>query len=320
MREFRTLSLLVCLAYGSHANAWSLAEMLGLDKVARDAARETAAAMIIASRNIAIMTNQFGVLISDYHGTDPKKREEAKSIIEGVFGVKLSETEKFSVEVRVTALGLKDGEVLRGDLLFLDAPDIESVKTELKSGLYFKPETINGPQEIPSSNHDVETEMSKFLKDYTARDTVKKKCLEGGCQGFSCTFSIDTECASQVEQELLKNAVMAVRNTRQQLPINSSFSRSYPGGRYAAVLIHAEDWKTIQDHTEIRLIVHKGGDPRTLYGHSQDSPFIVSAQQLRTNIASTDEEEWSEIRFAIVDLRLNGVLVDKILAQRSVLQ
>lgn len=325
MQGYKLLLMISTFAFVGSANAWSLSEFFGFkDTVAeaKEAAREVAAGMIESSRNVAIMTNQFGVLAADIHGSDLKRKAEAKSIIEGVFGVKLDGTSDFKVDISVTIQGLKEGETLRGDLMFLDEPNEELIKSELAPGRYFKPEVINGPQETPSSNQYIEEEIRKKISKFTSQEFPdecgpSRVCFGGGrTGGGGCGVPANyLSCAKQQSAKLLTSAIMDIRNNSQPLPIKSSFSRSYPGGKYVALLLHADDFKKVQDHISIFLIMHKENDPLTLYGLSKISPFQVSLGQLRKNTADTNEEKWSEIRYSIVDLRLEGVLVNKIKAQ-----
>jgi len=297
-----------------------LASLLGLDKLgerglkeAAEAGRQAADAAIKASRNVTMTTNQFGLVLSDYYGSDAQKKADAQRLIEGAFGVKIADFQgKFEIEVTTIFSKLNSGETVRADLLFLDVESDSGIQAILKTSTAFKSETIN--KSVPST-----PAVDQLRKQVAAMIETRKNgkgCpapIFGGTSGFPPTISVVNQkeiddCKIVVEDKLLTDAIMLGSSYQIELPIINSFSRRFTGGKYAVLVIPKDELEKVKDHLEIDIIMNQVGDTSKRFTVFQ-TPLRVDNNFMSEHIAATDNSAYKNFSYYFIDLKLEGHFV-----------
>lgn len=310
-KSISLVGLLFCMqATSAHA---SFLSWLGLEdslkSAGAEAGREAALAVVESARYLTMTTNQFGLLINDFHGSDPKKKEDARRILEGAFGVKINSGENFSLEVSVAYPGLKPDQSVRGDVMFISEESDEQVRRILESGTFFKPELVNGP-----TAGSVDAETLRGAVHNKVSDFLKLECQiavgrnRDGFPSYSrAQLAAFNDCKDNVKPALLTGAIMQAVSTIPVVPPKSTFSREYRGGKYAVVIMPSEDVKRLPENLDLQFSLHKAGEPQNRVGDFKGSPKKISKDNLTKKTVKTDDKAAPELNYVFVNLRLDGI-------------
>lgn len=309
------MSILLSVPLAAHAS-WD--DPLGLKAAAEvagaKAGAEAAEGMVKASRNITMMTNQFGQILSDYYGDDAAKKESARRLIEGAFKVDLSKTNKFSVEVTAAFENTSPTKPIRADILFLNDEVDSQIQGILKTSTRFKGEEINAPIIASTTVEDAKTQIRSLLENRINNTTgCPKPIIRHGSTygGAPIDYVANAEeigkCVQSNETSALVNAILTTVSYTKTIPSKTSFSRQYTGGKYAVLVIPVEDLNSAPNNLNIDIIMHEQGDtskPLTVF---KRSPKKVDVNYMKTHIAKTDNATYGAFYYFYVDLRLEGI-------------
>jgi hypothetical protein len=299
------------------AHAGWFDDPFGLNKAATNAGavagKEAAEGLVKASRNITMMTNQFGQILSDYYGDDPTKKESARRLIEGAFGVELKTTGKFDVDVTAVFDKVELGKPIRSDILFVNEENDSQIQAILETSTIFKGEEINAPTLTPATIDEARTQIYTLVdnrlnkadcpkpKDYTSIDDtgLQTKVIKNQAE-------ID-KCLKNNETNALVNAILTTLNFTKTIPSKNSFSRQYTGGKYAVLVVPASDLKSAPNNLTIDITMHQQGDIRKALTVFKNTPKRVDLTHMKKNIAKTRNESYGEFNYFFVDLRIEGL-------------
>lgn len=266
MKRTSILALSACvvvlvLSLPAHAD---LTSWLGLDRIAQkagaDAGAKAANAIIEASRNAALMTNQFGILVDEYYSDDPKKREHAKKIIWATFPELPKDSERIALEVTVDFRNIDTTKnPFTSDIWFIDSNDVNRFSDRVLSGVRYKGESISShPTTTFSEIERIRLEVRKQLTNYITPPNLYKDASRCGQ-----SRSIDQRCVNQykrqAESRAIEAAIMALVVNKVDIESTSRVTRDWSGGKYAVILIPTAQLNA-QPNAEMYLSFHVAGN------------------------------------------------------------
>lgn len=309
------MSALLSIPLSAHAS-WDPFGLKDAAEVAgAKAGAEAAEGIVKASRNLTMMTNQFGQILSDYYGDDEQKKENARRLIEGAFKVELNKTSKFNVEVTAAFENTNPTKPIRADILFLNDELDSQIQGILKSSTRFKGEEINAPVVASTTIDDAKAQIRSLLEKRINNTTgcPKPIIVRGSMYGEGTPTDYVTneaeigKCVQNNETSALVDAILTTVNYTKTIPSRTSFSREYTGGKYAILVIPVEDLNAAPSNFNIDIIMHEQGDTSKTLTAFKKSPKKVDLNFMKTHIAKTDNATYGAFYYFYVDLRLEGI-------------
>ncbi len=281
-------------------------------EAAAEAGKQAADAAIVASRNVTMTTNQFGLVISDYYGSDPNKKADAKRLIEGAFNVKLEDIQgKFNAEVTVTFSNLKPGDSLQADLEFLDIESDVGIQSVMRTSSAFHAVTINKSLPSVAAQDQLRSQIASLIENRSngAGCPAPINVAEGAYPGPFVVVTTNQKeidnCKIAVENKALTEAIVLGNSFQPNLPIANSFSRSYLGGKYAVLVIPQDDLDKIKDYVKIEIIMHHAGDTTKRLTVFKDPTRVINSFMSK-RVAPTENDAYKAFNYFFVDLKLEG--------------
>lgn len=228
----------VAVDCGWIGNAFNICEAAKL--AGKEGAEEVTRGLDKATLNMRDMTNQFGGLIADLHGTDEARKARARGILEGVLGINGEISKTFSLQYSVRLVAPKDVAVEVDSYLFSkdDNGLLVSLFSNDKSA--FQGHLLNAIPVTPISETDLVKSVVEAAGGFrnwgqTAQlECAKLKSVEGD------SYSI---CVQNTYDRLLAAVALAARGARnaaQNIPAGNRYTAAAPGG-IAAILIKRAD-------------------------------------------------------------------------------
>jgi len=298
----------------AHANWFS--DIFGLNEAATNAGAkagtEAAEGLVKASRNITMMTNQFGQILSDYYGDDATKKESARRLIEGAFKVELNKTGKFDVDITAVFNKIESGKPIRSDILFVNEENDRQIQAILATSTKFKGEEINAPTLTPATIDEARTKIRTLVDNRLNNTGCPTPNIATGLDDSGLTIKwaknqaeID-KCLKNNETTAFVNAILTTLDFTKTIPSKNSFSRQYTGGKYAVLVVPSSDLKSAPNDLTIDITMHQQGDiakALTVF----KTPKRVDLAYMKKNIAKTSNESYGEFNYYFVDLRIEGL-------------
>ena len=314
-QQVMIMSALLSMPFTAHASWFD--DPFGLVEAARvagaQAGADTAQAMIKASRNLPMMTNQFGQILSDYYGDDEKNKANARRLIEGAFKVNLEQTGKFDVEVTAAFENTYPTKPIRADILFLDDENDSEIQAILKSSTRFKGEQINAPT-LTSTTKDQARAQIRTLIEKRENNTTgcpKPKMMWGGRDGggrvqFAINQDAIDKCVKNNETSAFADAILTPVEFTKTIPSKKSFTRQYTGGKYAILVIPTDDLQSAPNDLSIDIIMHQQGDTTKTLSIFKESPKKIDLSYMKQHIAKTDNATYGAFNYSFIDLRIEA--------------
>lgn len=317
-----------------------IADMLGITKAAENAGRKAAEEVVrgadLATRNLAMMTNQFGQLIDDFYGGDAAKANKARKILEGVFGRSLTNAD--NVKLQVTAAF--EGNVVPADRLEVDLwlfpnVDNESLKSIAGAGASFLGTSIKAAVppgttlEVIRANvlgkakafhaRDGGTDNDKNTPPTRADDCAAKFPLPRPNRSFADMTMTPVkrdgvsqkkyeECLADMRALDLTEVVMASFSIPNALTTQGTVTRDLPGGRFVAVVANKQAIEKLRDRLKITFWVHQAGDTQKRIGAFREVVRTIDPADMLRNVVPTPLKATPELCYVFVDLKLDAIM------------
>lgn len=316
--------LAVCAFFSTPVYAWSIAEWLGLDKIAADAGAKAAHEVQEASRNIPLTTNQFGLIIDEYYSDDAIKRAKARRIVNNVFPDLAAEKDpklQFAVSLDFANIDTS-AKALTADIWFIDAPNIGIAKALVYTGVRYKGETVSSaptttPATLESASEKINRYLQLFGHTYTLKrgevDPYVQACgrtnimCQSSNQGCIKSNNAVKVCNEKLELGYLQRAIFSLTESGIDLPPVARVTRAWKGGGFAVILIPESEFDA-QANIDLRLRFHVAGDV-TKTAKDFETPMRISVPLMRqTSSLESSDPLYPKFRYAIVDLRVADFL------------
>lgn len=335
----RLLLISILLVAPQSANA-DLADWLGLRQIAEDAGRSAAEVLVkgadLSTRNLAMMTNQFGLLVADFYGDDPTKAARAKKILEGVFGRTLTKTDDVKLQVTAAFSGdIKGSDGLCVDIWPFANLDHEALKKIAEAGASFHGTPIIAATAPGNTIASVQEKVLKRSKAFisrgkSGRDTYLDVCnkkypgdkdVPGPGVVKKRSKKQEEEYASCLIEEAaqdLTSAIMQVFSMPDIISSRSSATRDLPGGRFVALVVSKQALEKLKDRLSITVWLHQAGDPNKRIGVFREVIRTIDPVDMLKNIVHTPKHAAPELCYEFIDLKLDAIMGSAYLANPTI--
>jgi hypothetical protein len=292
--------------------------------IAKEAAEVMAKSLDTASLNARELTNQFGALVADLHGTDQPRKARAKSIFQGVLGPNAEVDKQFSLQYSVRLIAAPTVSMEIDSYLF--GRDFNEGLQQLFANdkAVFRSRKLNGTSVVPLSDEETKLRVMAAAKVLEAgEDDRRKKCLPevaSTIRGFSedqrnQQFAARmAACDQKYRIAALADVVLALRATPSAVPVSNRHTDVAPGGT-VALLVRQSDLKALKDaKAKLELWVHEADKPEKPTLRFQDPntkavvPQVVDPSEFESDtrcIKSTKPH--GNICYLWVPLRLEAI-------------
>jgi hypothetical protein len=303
-------SIFFLLCYSGSSSA-DFMELIGVRKAAREAGTEAATKAVEAARYVTMTTNQFGLILSDYYGNDTQKKDNAKRLIEGAFGVRLQKDDQFNVDVTAVFGGLKPGQSVYADMIFMNSENEALLKKLLFTSSKFKGELINKSYAVEISELEILSKVKSTISNPQSPEecTAEKLFYSGNLSYTSIQLGNQTygyECIKDKIDTAISNAIMVPASYQKALPASGSFSRVYPGGKYAVLIIPKNQLDAVKENLSVYISMHKHGLPEETLGEFK-TPLNVDIPFMSFKKAETENKAIGSFSYYFIDLKVEGI-------------
>lgn len=307
-----------------------LADLLGIKETARQAGREAATeiarAADTATRNLAMMTNQFGLLIDDFYSGDEVKANKARKILEGVFGRTLTTADNVKLQMTAAFEGdVAPADRLEADLWLFPNIDNDTLKRVAAAGASFHGTPIKAA--LPSGT-TLDTVRANVLAKAQAFATRGGGASAIGTRSSECYRkfpNFDTNslrviprhpkaqqqyeaCIAEKEALDLTEIVMASFSAANALTTQGTVTRDLPGGRFVAVVANKQSVEKLRDKLKITFWVHQAGDSQKRIGAFREVVRSIDPADMLKNVVPTPLRAAPELCYVFVDLKLDAIM------------
>jgi hypothetical protein len=273
------------------------------------ALKEAGYQMPKAARQLSLTTNQFGILVQEYHSPDPVIRNNARAIIHSVFsGVNIPTENKAILEVSVLFTNIDSPEPIHIDMKFVDSPKQSDWINLIDFDTAFKGEPIaNAYVTSTLSDPELAARIRPFL--LTAIDRVVTS------PDWECAFVSNAGCLDQQRMntkimfaEQATMAIMEAMKTRETKATgNQILTRSWNGGIYALLLIPTE-FLNNNPNLQGEILQHEARFIDKPVGEFRRSRKQLDMRKWRSHpvISASPNSAYSEYSWLAVDLHLTN--------------
>jgi hypothetical protein len=336
-RMLKVIALSCAVAFAAPASASSLAEWLGLDKIAHDAGEKagTEAAtklvhgMDLATRNLVMMTNQFGLLVSDLDSPDPAIAAHARKTLQRVLGNDaVTGTKAVPLQVSAAFENVPAEANLQVDILRFASLDDAAALHVIGDTASLKMNGVNVAQQDPATIATLQTAVTSGAADYVARFNPEFNSV-GGYGPFSsgqraaldksaldqCGQFVSLEaitCNRRVKENAAKNELAALLLTPYKAlgtttPVNAAVTRNLPGGTYALVIASEAGIRAAPNLT-MSTWVHAAGDLNAALGDFKNSKNRYVADDFLKRCVESNLTTVGKVCYIWVNLNLDDIM------------
>jgi hypothetical protein len=315
------------LIFTCNADAIDFDDPLGIKKAAKDAAEAAVHGADISTRNLAMMTNQFGQLIDDFYGGDAAKMNKARKVLEGVFGRSLTSADNVKLQVTAAFEGnVVPADRLEADLWLFPNIDNDALKRIAAAGASFLGTPIKSAVPSGTTLQAVRANVLAKAQTFGARGGSVygiPKTRAGECHAkFPLRISASWQpiprsaeeqrqydaCVAEKEALELTEVVMASFSAGDSLTTQGTVTRDLPGGRFVAVVANKQAVERLRDGLKITFWVHQMGEPQKRIGAFREVVRRIEPADMLKNVAPTPLQATPELCYIFVDLKLDAIM------------
>jgi hypothetical protein len=294
------------------------------EKAGKEAAEKLVQGMDLATRNLALMTNQFGLLIQDLDSTDAEKKRHAIATLTRVLGADLVIKDNVAIEVSAQFENVLAEDNVVADIRLTGTDNPAEVQAVIMAISGHLPEKVGysapSPRQLDIATADIKAALEKVKEFpgnlmYAKEPEIVAKCGQMPTFGPESAGLAWNTCITPLVRELastdMANAILAPHKLSITVPQQGLVTRSVRGGRYAALIISKPALLRIKDKVKVTMWAHFVGKPTS---YLRDFKFVqppLNPNDMLKNCVDTKTEQHGTLCYGLIHLKLDDIMAAK---------